>query len=781
MHSVHNASVAAQKRRLSESECKQADVPQPVQETLESKQCKTDYQQELEQEQVVVVQKRRFSQSELKPADLAQPVQEQPEPKQRKTEHQQVLKSHDHNLLSFCNELLFEIFKYLDSSSIMAMMLVSPRFESLLLDHRFWHNIDTSKAPLPFGILEEILGRATEKTHTIKICGPPSSQHVSGEFKQFTCTLTSIFPKVSTQLRVLELQGVSLDFEYIHISEFPASLKRLTLKDCSVKVGDHVKSIFHTIEKQLINLEDLSIEDNSWFEPYYIMALSKLPSLRRLSLKGCQSLCKFVPYGSMAARFGFQKLEVLDLRLTPINNADLQCFSAIETLRELLLESPPNLPQEATLPAKTFNGTGNEEPNPTQPDHHKILSDDEPSTSRAAMEHLRACKIAQGNETTTDSQKPQSDTFTSDNCNERKDGNDMKRSSSSARLLMRRGSSESDDEDTSSTSASSSDKSDNPSSHSNGISTAAGASVQSQLVLIALPSVARDRSPPPAQNAENAENPEPAAAAGAATPRAYIYVQNGAPPESPRPADPLITLHGNCPAYSRFLPRRDQVIYMNPQAMAEPMLVMHPRRHRAQARGNFEQVVQHPMFWNMLDPLDREYARRRSSRPHSSSLPTHYFVSDRAIYSFGRPTNPVQADVVWIRNSPRCANNRLERISLRNYPYITNYTLEHLVQCSPNLRYIDVSGTSITMLGLRIFIKLKPHCEVIATHLTTSEQQPETEELVKSEQETEQDPSENCSIDNDEKQHQQQQQQPQQQQQQQQQPPSQSSQQPDEQ
>jgi len=125
MHSVHNASVAAQKRRLSESECKQADAPQPVQEKLESKQCKTDYQQELELEQgqVVVVQKRRFSQSEPKPVDFAQPVQEQPEPKQRKTEHQQVLESHDHNLLSFCNELLFEIFKYLDSSSIMAMML----------------------------------------------------------------------------------------------------------------------------------------------------------------------------------------------------------------------------------------------------------------------------------------------------------------------------------------------------------------------------------------------------------------------------------------------------------------------------------------------------------------------------------------------------------------------------------------------------------------------------------------------------------------------------------
>lgn len=46
------------------------------------------------------------------------------------------------------------------------------------------------------------------------------------------------------------------------------------------------------------------------------MALSKLPSLRRLSLKGCQMLCKFVPYGSMAARFGFHKLEVCKAKAT---------------------------------------------------------------------------------------------------------------------------------------------------------------------------------------------------------------------------------------------------------------------------------------------------------------------------------------------------------------------------------------------------------------------------------------------------------------------------------
>lgn len=35
-----------------------------------------------------------------------------------------------------------------------------------------------------------------------------------------------------------------------------------------------------------------------------------MPELKLLSLRGCQGLLEFVPYGSMAARFGFKKLEV---------------------------------------------------------------------------------------------------------------------------------------------------------------------------------------------------------------------------------------------------------------------------------------------------------------------------------------------------------------------------------------------------------------------------------------------------------------------------------------
>lgn len=68
-------------------------------------------------------QKRRLSESESKTPDAPINVQEQPEAKQRKTEQEELQQtSSNHNLLTLCDEVLYEIFKYLDSSSIMALM-----------------------------------------------------------------------------------------------------------------------------------------------------------------------------------------------------------------------------------------------------------------------------------------------------------------------------------------------------------------------------------------------------------------------------------------------------------------------------------------------------------------------------------------------------------------------------------------------------------------------------------------------------------------------------------
>lgn len=113
----------------------------------------------------------------------------------------------------------------------------------------------------------------------------------------------------------------------------------------------------------MVNLEELNLEKCRWFETHDLIIFSKLPQLKKLNLRGCKTLRDCVPYGSIATRFGFHKLEVnsyeqrtnhlwvsffykfqiLDIRDTPISDSDIQCFNITTTLRELLMECPEKL------------------------------------------------------------------------------------------------------------------------------------------------------------------------------------------------------------------------------------------------------------------------------------------------------------------------------------------------------------------------------------------------------------------------------------------------------
>lgn len=76
------------------------------------------------------------------------------------------------------------------------------------------------------------------------------------------------------------------------------------------------------------------------------MPFSKLPNLTRLSLRGCPKMKSSVPYLSLACRFGFQKLEVFDLRETNINDGELQCLNVVKSLKAIYLEYPEVQPTE---------------------------------------------------------------------------------------------------------------------------------------------------------------------------------------------------------------------------------------------------------------------------------------------------------------------------------------------------------------------------------------------------------------------------------------------------
>lgn len=117
---------------------------------------------------------------------------------------------------------------------------------------------------------------------------------------------------------------------------------------CEVNFASPARAFFNRIDIHMKHLQELSLERCTWFETHDLIMFSKLPNLKKLNLRGCASLKECVPYGSIATRFGFRKLESLDIRDTPISDSDIQCFNITSTLRELLMECPIDLRNQSS-------------------------------------------------------------------------------------------------------------------------------------------------------------------------------------------------------------------------------------------------------------------------------------------------------------------------------------------------------------------------------------------------------------------------------------------------
>lgn len=210
----------------------------------------------------------------------------------------------------------------------------------------------------------------------------------------------------------------------------------------------------------------------------------------------------------------------------------------------------------------------------------------------------------------------------------------------------------------------------------------------------------------------------------------------------------------NTPPRSRFLPRPDHIFYLDVRNRTSPNAVhfnirdhnnlRHLRlpgqgqqqnpQHQQSPPPVIEQMMRHNLFWDIVNPLgrvvgvggpDRLFGEENGAEYHlnlfslsSNRQQTRGTISDRGVCCFGRARQPVQQGVIWIRfNNNRPSENRFERFSVRDYKSVTNVSLQHLVQCSPHLVFLDVSGTSVTLEGLQRFKELKPECKVVAEHL----------------------------------------------------------------
>lgn len=239
------------------------------------------------------------------------------------------------------------------------------RFKNLVCDRRLWTIFDYSNLPLA---VDEILKRfkyINKDTTKFKIKGLVKLfPHKKWQNNTITENLLQKLQTLSPYLESLEIYEGFLDFQKVKsmwvswkfssgnvillfpqfsITEFPNTIKKLVFCACEVNFASPARAFFNRIDIHMKDLQELSLEQCTWFETHDLIMFSKLPNLKKLNLRGCASLKECVPYGSIATRFGFRKLESLDIRDTPISDSDIQCFNITTTLRELLMECPVEL------------------------------------------------------------------------------------------------------------------------------------------------------------------------------------------------------------------------------------------------------------------------------------------------------------------------------------------------------------------------------------------------------------------------------------------------------
>lgn len=415
----------------------------------------------------------------------------------------------------------------------------------------------------------------------------------------------------------------------------------------------------------------------------------------------------------------FLKFQFLDLRFTPLNDSDLQCFNAIQTLKEILVDCPKELNKTEVKEEDKQLECFDETPEKLNGTEFKRLADE----SSIKIVQFRnnaaagAAIAAAGSEEhmVDDGEVPSTSAGTSattkrsqaNGSSESVSPFKVKISISSANSVPTASATNADGMETESRNGDANlEDLSNSSSSSSASSSPAAARAQS----------IQPEEQAPANNANTAENnPINWPAAG-----------------------------GNIPAHSRFLPRPDQVIYLDLHNRRRAIIMHGPPRRppNADAVNNIDHVMNHPLFYDMINPLRRredydqeygpfgvEFAAARGQRrarfvlQHYQASQRSHGISDRGLCAFGRgPQNNMELGMVWIRmgGGPEQVDNNFERITVRNYKLVTDSSLRHLVQCSPNLVYLDLSGTSVTLEGVQSFKLQKPTCHVVAEHLIDS-------------------------------------------------------------
>ncbi|XP_003243691.1 uncharacterized protein LOC100575454 [Acyrthosiphon pisum] len=243
------------------------------------------------------------------------------------------------------DDVIMYLFKYLSHDNLAKMALICPNLLRVSHDWTLWKKPRFEKFVKS---MEDVyLSYLKEDTTELFIsCKdvPSSDYSVSHTF------LIQLETKCPELLN-LTLTNQVFDAGEITVKILHRKLKTLTIDNTTIENIPDSSSYLCGIEKACPALERIIMTNNDWFLPNCLLALSKVKFLNYLSLAGCKQFKNCVPYASITAITGFQSLQTLDLRFTPVSDGELVCFQRLLTLKNILLESPEymNHERDATI------------------------------------------------------------------------------------------------------------------------------------------------------------------------------------------------------------------------------------------------------------------------------------------------------------------------------------------------------------------------------------------------------------------------------------------------
>jgi len=239
------------------------------------------------------------------------------------------------SLLSLSDDVILGVLSRLSSWDLVQVSQTCSRLKAIAADRSLALELNYIGHPQHLRAIKRCIKLIHSKTHSLGFEGFLRKGATQIENLSEACFRD--IANTAPSLTRLQLHYCYINAEKVAFQHFPRSLKKLSLEGCELFNLPADKSIFKHIDSHMPDLEELDLTRCGWVKNHCLMALCKLDKLRILKLRGCHRIGECFAYTALATRFGFNSVEVFDLRDTNIGDTEVQCFGRKEAVLQLLV------------------------------------------------------------------------------------------------------------------------------------------------------------------------------------------------------------------------------------------------------------------------------------------------------------------------------------------------------------------------------------------------------------------------------------------------------------